>query len=83
MRVLKDGTVKYKPSAYREAERLLGSSFPIRIYPVGTKVKIYMGAGWSAAYVVTSKQDNCVVRMAIGNRLLTVNDNRCIQPFED
>jgi hypothetical protein len=83
MRTLKDGTVKYKASAYKESQRLSGSPFPLRIYPTGTKVRIYMGAGWSAAYVVLSKQDNCVVKMAIGGRMLTVKDNRCIQPFED
>jgi hypothetical protein len=82
VRKLRDGSVKYKASAYREYQRLAGNPFPIKIYPVDTKVKIYMGAGWSTAYVLISKQDSCTVRLAMGSRMLTVTDNRCIQPFE-
>lgn len=82
MRVLKDGTIKYKASAYKESDRLSGDPFPLPRFPVGTKVKVYMGAGWSIGYVVDSKQDKCVVRLSVGQRSITVNDARCIQPGE-
>lgn len=79
MRTLKDGTVKYKASAYKESERLSKSPFPLPRFPIGTKVKVYMGAGWSTGYVEDSKQDRCVVRLAVGQKMITVNDARCIQ----
>lgn len=79
MRVLKDGTVKYKPSAYKNYERLSKPSFPLPKLAVGTKVQIYLGAGWSVASVVNSTQTRCVVRLPMGNRLVTVNDARNIR----
>jgi hypothetical protein len=82
MRKLKDGTVKYKASAYKEQDRLARSPFPIPRFVIGAKVKVYMGAGWSVGYVELSQQDKCVVRMAVGNRSITVNDARCIQSGE-
>lgn len=82
MRKLKDGTVKYKASAYKEQDRLAGNSFPIPRFAIGAKVKVYMGAGWSVGYVEASQQDKCIVRLAVGNRPITVNDARCIQPGE-
>lgn len=78
MRKLKDGTVKYKASSYKNYERLAGPSFPLPLFPVGTKVQVYLGAGFGTAYVVQSFQDRCIVRLANGNRNLTVYDARTI-----
>jgi len=79
MKILKDGTVKYKPSAYNEQNRLLKPSFPMPILSKGQKVKVFMGAGWSSAYVISSAQDCCVVELAMGNRRITIRDARSIQ----
>lgn len=79
MRVLKDGTVKYKSSAYKEFNRLSGASFPMPMYPEGTKVQVYLGTGFSTGHVVSSYQDRCVVRLVTGNRPVTVHDARSIR----
>jgi len=79
MRVLKNGDVKYKASAYKEAERLSGPSFPLPRYPEGTKVQVYLGAGFATGYVVNSYQDRCVVKLVTGNRPVTVYDARSIR----
>ena len=79
MRALKNGDVKYKASAYKEAERLSAPSFPMPRYPEGTKVQVYLGAGFGTGYVVSSCQDRCVVRLVTGNRPVTVHDARSIR----
>lgn len=79
MRVLKDGTVKYKNSAYKEYERLAMPSFPLPKLKKGSKVQVYLGAGWGSGYVVESYQDRCVVRLSMGNRTITVFDARSIR----
>lgn len=79
MRTLKNGEVKYKPSSYKEAERLSGPTFPMPRYPEGTKVQVYMGAGFATGYVLSSYQDRCVVKLVTGNRPVTVHDARSIR----
>jgi len=82
MRTLKDGTVKYKPSAYKESERLSRPSFPLPRFTKGTRVQIYMGAGWSSGNVIESSQNHCVVMLTVGSRLITVRDARSIRMAE-
>ncbi len=82
MRILKDGTVKYKASAYKNYERLSGPSFPLPRFVRGSKVQVYMGAGWSSASVVDSNQTHCVVQLTVGNRMITVNDARNIRKHD-
>lgn len=79
MKVLKDGTVKYKNSSYKEYERLSRPSFPLPRLTKGSKVQVYLGAGWGSGYVVESYQDRCVVRLSMGNRTITVFDARSIR----
>jgi sRNA-binding regulator protein Hfq len=79
MRVLKDGQVKYKPSAYRDYERLSKPSFPMPRFVEGTKVQVYLGAGFGTGHVVSSYQDRCVVKLVTGNRSITVYDARSIR----
>jgi hypothetical protein len=79
MRILKNGEIKYKPSAYKESERLSVPAFPMPRYPEGTKVQVYMGAGFTTGYVVSSYQDRCVVKLVTGNRSITVHDARSIR----
>lgn len=83
MRKLKDGTVKYKPSALKEAERMAQSPFPMPLFTVGSKVQVYLGAGFGTGYVVSSSQDRCVVRLTTGNRPITVYDARSIRPAKN
>jgi len=82
MRTLKDGTVKYKPSAYKEYERLSKPSFPLPRFAKGTRVQVYMGAGWSSGNVVESSQNECIVSLSMGNRVITVRDARSIRMAE-
>lgn len=79
MRVLKDGTIKYKPSAYKEYNRLAQPVFPMPIYMKGSKVRVFMGCGWSTGLVLESQQHSCVVKLSLGNRIITVYDARSIQ----
>lgn len=79
MRVLKNGDVKYKPSAYKDYERLSGPMFPMPIYKKDQKVQVYLGAGFGTGYVVSSYQDRCVVKLVTGNRSITVYDARSIR----
>ena len=79
MQVLKNGQVKYKPSAYKEAERLSGPIFPMPRYPEGTKVQVYLGAGFGTGHVIASHQDRCVFKLITGSRSITVTDARSIR----
>jgi hypothetical protein len=83
MRTLKDGTVKYKKSAYKESERLAMPSFPLPRFMKGAKVQVYLGAGWGSGYVVESYQDRCVVRLSMGNRIITVFDARSVRAAQE
>lgn len=78
MRTLKDGTVKYKASAYKEAERLAKEPFPLPRLRAGTTVKVYMGCGYSKGQVIHSDQVSCTVKLAVGNRTVVVRDARSI-----
>lgn len=60
-------------------ERLSKSPFPMPIFRKGSKVQVYLGAGWSTGYVATSQQDRCQVTLAMGNRTITVFDARSIR----
>jgi hypothetical protein len=64
-------------------ERLSGPSFPLPIFRRGTKVQVYLGAGWSTGSVVKSKQDSCQVTLTMGNRTITVFDARSIRATAD
>lgn len=59
-------------------EMLKRPPFPLPLFPKDTKVKVFMGAGWSIGYVEDSRQDQCSVRLVVGNRLITVKDSRSI-----
>lgn len=69
-----------KTKAIADHERLAKPAFPLPIFRKGTKVQVYLGAGWSTASVVSSKQDRCQVILVTGNRTLTVFDARSIRP---
>lgn len=83
MQILKDGTVKFKKSAYKESERLSTPPFPLPLFTQGTKVQVYLGAGWGTGHVVSSRQDHCVVRLSVGSRTITVFDARSIRQAKE
>ena len=76
MRQLKDGTIKFKPSAEKAAARMSGSIKFETALRRGTLVKIYMGAGWAKASVVEWAKDRCVCRLARGGSTVVVYDAR-------
>lgn len=60
-------------------ERLNRPPFPMPILRRGTKVQVYLGAGWSTGSVLKSKQDSCQVTLTMGNKTITVFDARSIR----
>lgn len=76
MRRLKSGEVKPKPSALKEAERLSGKPLPLRTYPIGTRLQVYMAAGWRAGHVIYSSTTQCSLMLVKEFRMVTCSDNR-------
>lgn len=62
-----------------DQQRLALPPFPMPIFRKGTKVQVYLGAGWSTGKVINSEQRNCQVMLTIGNRTITVFDARSIR----
>lgn len=56
--------------------------FPLPVFLQGSKVQVYMGAGWSNAVVLSSNQNKCSVQLSVSNRIITVNDARCVRPIK-
>jgi hypothetical protein len=79
MRVLKDGQVKFKASALKEAARLAAPPFPMDAYRKGTRVQVYVGAGWSTGTVENSSRDRCVVWLSKSQRRVSCADNRNVR----
>jgi hypothetical protein len=76
MRRLKSGEIKFKPSALKEVERLSGKPIPLRTYPMGTRLQVYMGGGWQTGYVTYSSTTQCSLMLAKEQRSVTCSDNR-------
>lgn len=64
--------------AKSEQERLSSPSHPMPMYPKGTEVKVYMGAGWAKGTVRTSDRDACSVYLTQLRRTTRVKDSRNI-----
>jgi hypothetical protein len=79
MRTLKDGTVKFKPSALKEAARMAASPLPMDAYRRGTRVAVYLGAGWSTGTVESSTRERCVVWLGKAQRRVSCSDNRNVR----
>ena len=82
MRILRDGTVKYKASAIKAAEWMQQDPQPMRSMRKQTSVKIYCGGGWVKAVVIqwSTTGITCYVpRNAKGKQTVTVRDNRNIK----
>lgn len=82
MRILQDGTMKFKPSTLKAMEWMQQDPQPMRSIRKQTSVKIYCGGGWVKAVVVqwSSTGITCYVpRNAKGKQTVTVRDNRNIK----
>ena len=79
MRILKDGTIKYKKSALDHAEWMAQDPLPMRSFRKGTLVKVFMGAGWSKGKVVQWATDGVTVYLTRERRNCRVCDNRNIK----
>lgn len=79
MRILKDGTIKYKASAMRAAEWYQQPPLPMRSFRKQQLVKVFMGAGWSKGKVVQWTKDGVTVRLIREQRNVVVRDNRNIR----
>lgn len=58
---------------------LSGRPFPLPLFTKGTKVKVFLGAGFSTGYVIDSYQDRCSVQLTTKDSPINVYDARCIQ----
>ena len=83
MRVLKSGEVRYKPSAYKEANRLAGDPLPMTIYRRNEKVQVYSGHGWATGTVITSDASRCTVFLTKEQRMVCCMDNRNLTVAKD
>lgn len=72
---------KMKSASAAEQQRMATPPFPLPLFAQNAKVQVYLGAGWSTGYVVTSAQDRCVVQLGVGNRSITVYDARSIRRY--
>ena len=83
MRVLKSGEVRYKPSAYKEADRLAAEPMPMTVYRKGEKVQVYGGHGWATGTVITSDASRCTVFLTKEQRVVCCMDNRNLTVAKD
>ena len=79
MRILKDGTVKFKASAVKASEWYQQAPLPMRSFRKGQLVKVFMGAGWSKGSVIQWTKDGVTVRLKREQRNVVVRDNRNIK----
>jgi hypothetical protein len=79
MKTTKDGAIQYRKSALQKANDFCVKPFPLRIYRKGQKVQVFMGCGYSTAFVMESFQDRCVVRLSRTGRVVSVYDQRSIK----
>lgn len=61
-------------SKRRESERLAGKPHPLPVFPRGTQVSVFMGAGWAKGSVTDSSRDRCTVWL--GSKSTTCSDAR-------
>lgn len=79
MRVLKNGEVKFKPSAHANESRLLEPVHPMSVRRRGEAVEVYVGCGWSKGTVLSSTRDFCCVKITKTQSSSTCYDNRNIR----
>jgi hypothetical protein len=79
MRVLKDGTIKYKASALKAAEWMAQSPLPMRSFRKNDEVYVFMGAGWDKGKVINWSRDGVSVWLARKQKTAVVRDNRNIK----
>lgn len=83
MRQLKDGTLKFKPSAVKAAEWMQQAPLPMRSFRKGTIVKAYCGAGWKKGKVIQWTKDGVTVWLQREQKTIVVRDNRNLKEESD
>ena len=79
MRQLKDGTLKFKPSAVKAAEWMQQEPLPMRSMRKFTPVKVYCGGGWKKGSVVEWTKDGVTVHLKREQKTVVCRDNRNIK----
>lgn len=83
MRVLKDGTVKYKKAAIKSAEWMQQDPLPMRSFRKRQEVYVFTGAAWEKGTVVSSDRKSASVWLARKQKTARVCDNRNIKLPEE
>ena len=73
------GEFTAKPSIMKKIERMYGSIQFENALRKGTQVKVFLGAGWEKGALVEWTKSRVVVRLARGNRNVTVYDSRNLE----
>ena len=73
------GEFTAKPSIMKKIERMYGPISFENALRKGTQVKAYLGSGWEKGSIVEWTKNRVVVRLARGNRNVTVYDARNLQ----
>ena len=79
MRILKDGTIKSKPSAIKAAEWMKQKPLPMRSFRKGEEVYVFMGAGWEKGKVLYWQKEGVSVWLFRKQQQRVVRDNRNIK----
>jgi len=79
MRQLKDGTLKFKPSAVKAAEWMQQKPLPMRSFRKHAFVKVYCGSGWKKGKVVHWTKDGVSVWILREQKTVVCRDNRNIR----
>ena len=83
MRRLRDGSLKFKPSAVKAAEWMKQDPLPMRSFRKGTLVKVLTGMGWKAGKVVQWTKEGVSVHLKREQKTVVCRDNRNIKEESD
>jgi hypothetical protein len=83
MRILKDGSMKMKPSALKHVEWMSQDPLPMRSFRKGTNIKAYVGTGWEKGQVVSWSKEGVTVFLPRKNKSVCIRDNRNIREESD
>jgi hypothetical protein len=75
-----ESALKSKKKSLSVAEWMNQKPNPLPLFLKGQSVQVYRGAGWSAASVVDSTPNGCVVKLKQGQQDVRIYDARCIRP---
>lgn len=80
MKATKDTETRAKRTALASAQWMNQRPNPLPLFVKGQSVQVYRGAGWSAATVLDSTPQGCLVKLKQTQQDIRVYDARCIRP---